>query len=96
MTDTQLYFLVIIIIVYVIMLLAIIGLIWGYLLSTRRVRASIDQNMRTKHKGWYWFFNFLFWLVPFALAGGIYFFTVWYVMNPQAQQYWFPPPQSTS
>lgn len=96
MADAELYFLIIVIIVYIILILSTIGLIWGYLLSIRKIRASIDQNMRTKQKGWYWFLNFLYWLLPLSVAAAFYFFTVWYVMNPQAQQYWFPPPSTNA
>lgn len=78
--------------VYIIMILAIIGIIWGFLLSINKTRSVITQSMRTRRKALYWFFNFTFWTVPFALVAGFYFFSIWYIMNPQAKVYWFPHP----
>ncbi|BAO49486.1 hypothetical protein [Alphaentomopoxvirus acuprea] len=85
------YFILIISLTYTIIILSIIGLIWGYLLSINKTRAAITQTIKNKHKFWYWFLNMLYWLVPISVAAGLYFFTVWYVMNPQAKTYWYPP-----
>ena len=90
MDDIQIYYYLITTLVYTFMIIAVIGIIWGFLLAIGKTRAIIIQSMKTKYKPLFWFMNFTFWTVPIALVAGFYFFTIWYVMNPQAQIYWFP------
>ncbi|CCU55483.1 unknown similar to AMEV171 [Adoxophyes honmai entomopoxvirus 'L'] len=92
MDNIEIYFYLITTIVYIFMIMSIVGIIWGFLLSINKTRAIIIQSMRTRKKGWFWFLNVTFWTVPFSLVAGFYFFSIWYVMNPQAKIYWFPHP----
>ncbi|AAG02877.1 hypothetical protein AMV171 [Betaentomopoxvirus amoorei] len=92
MDNVEIVYYLLATVIYIIMILAIIGIIWGFLLSINKTRAAITQSIRTRRKGLYWFMNFTFWLVPFALVAGFYFFSIWFIMNPQAKIYWFPHP----
>jgi hypothetical protein len=92
MDDVEVYFYLLTTLTYIIMIFSIVGIIWGCLLTIGRTRATITQTMKSKSKILFWFLNFTFWTVPFSLVAGFYFFSVWYVMNPQAKIYWFPHP----
>jgi hypothetical protein len=72
---------------YIILISGTIGLIWGYALSINVIKKKIIEFRRragVRFKLLYWFLNMLFWITSLAIIMCYYFFTLWYVMNPDA------------
>jgi hypothetical protein len=72
---------------YIILILGTVGLIWGYLLSTsitRRIIISFKKHAGFRFKLFFWIMNLFFWITFLAMIMAYYFFTVWYVINPEA------------
>lgn len=72
---------------YIILILGSIGLIWGYLLSVSPIKKEIliiKRKFMFSGRLIYWTLNIFFYITFIALIMAYYFFTVWYVMNPEA------------
>lgn len=72
---------------YIILILGTVGLIWGYLLATsitRRLIIGLKKHAGVRFKVFFWIMNLFFWITFLAMIVAYYFFTVWYVMNPEA------------
>lgn len=74
---------------YILYSLGIVGLLWIYIFI------PFGNRIRLLFRGWlriiYYLFLVFFYIGSLAVyIGAGYYFTVWYVMNPESQDTWTP------